>query len=80
MYNYFITRTTLTRCIPGSKRNQIHHLRFTRCGRNRTVIGKDLGKLNTLYNYEIPKNGTKVKLLDMNGNEYEIAEFLQFYR
>ena len=24
-----------------------------------------------LYHFQIPKNGTKVKLLDMNGKEYE---------
>ncbi|MBQ9397801.1 MAG: phage integrase SAM-like domain-containing protein, partial [Bacteroidales bacterium] len=35
------------------------------------IIFLDRDELNTLYNYEIPKNGTKVKLLDMNGNEYE---------
>ena len=35
------------------------------------VIFLDRDELNTLYNYQIPKNGTKVKLIDMNGNEYE---------
>ena len=35
------------------------------------IIFLDREELNILYNYEIPKNGTKVKLLDMNGQEYE---------
>ncbi len=35
------------------------------------IIFLDKDELTTLYNYEIPKNGTKVKLLDMNGQEYE---------
>ncbi|MBR1575890.1 MAG: site-specific integrase [Bacteroidales bacterium] len=35
------------------------------------IIFLDREERNILYNYVIPKNGTKVKLLDMNGNEYE---------
>ena len=35
------------------------------------IIFLDKEELTTLYNYKIPKNGTKVKLVDMNGNEYE---------
>ncbi|MBQ9185002.1 MAG: site-specific integrase [Bacteroidales bacterium] len=35
------------------------------------VIFLTKDELLTLYRYEIPANGTKVKLLDNNGNEYE---------
>lgn len=35
------------------------------------IIFLDKDELKTLYNYEIPKNGTKVTLVNMNGEEYE---------
>ena len=38
---------------------------------DKPVIFLDQEELLTLYKYKIPKNGTKVKLKDHNGNEYE---------
>ena len=38
---------------------------------NKPVIFLNKEELLKLYHYEIPANGTKVKLHDLNGNEYE---------